>query len=636
MTATGGATPGVTGETPNEAATGTVGGPTTGPVPVDVLATLVNAVEPMLTHRFLDDEPTPRVTFANPAFLRLTGFAPEELIGQPSSICWDAETDTATVSRVQAALRRGETVDAPVVLSRRDGTPHRGRWHFIPVRDPDGRVRQFVSALRDATDAQRLDAELTHEAAVGQTLFASHLDAVYELDPAGHVRRANAAAAELVQCEPAAIVGRSLLDFIAEEDRDAARADIARALGGESVAAEHVILRCGGERRVVRAVKTPVMVDGLVVGVYGICQDVTDARRAAASVRESESRYRVLVEQSPECVSLLQDGAFAYVNRSGAYIHDPGRAPEDFVGVPWRACVHREDWAEVQRVLDEVLAAPEGTARPLEKRIVWPDGTVREFEGMVAHVTYGGRPATQSIGRDVTEQRRVEGERRRAQRFEALGRLAAGVAHDFNNLLAVMLGAVELATYTVPADDEALRDDLAAAADAARRGRTLTRQLLTFARREGSTPTTFAINDVVRGMSELLRRLAGGRVAITFALDPDAGAITADPGQFEQVLLNLVTNARDAMPDGGTLTIETARADGMTRLSVRDTGIGIAPEARAHLFEPFFSTKAEGHGLGLATVYGVTTAAGGAVEVESESGRGTAFHLYFPATSVGD
>jgi hypothetical protein len=237
--------------------------------------------------------------------------------------------------------------------------------------------------------------------------------------------------------------------------------------------------------------------------------------------------------------------------------------------------------------------------------------------------------------RDVTARRRAEAERLRAQRFEALGRLAAGVAHDFNNLLAVMLGAVELSVDAIPADDP-LRDDLAAAATAARRGRSLTRQLLTFARREPSRPQPVDVNQLVRNMQELLRRVAGPRVQLDLALAPEPGVVVADPAQAEQALLNLVTNAREAMPGGGRVVIETARADGDVRVTVRDTGVGIAPEVRPQLFEPFFTTKPEGTGLGLATVYGVVTGAGGRVEVESEPGRGAAFHLLLPSAPAAE
>jgi signal transduction histidine kinase len=234
-----------------------------------------------------------------------------------------------------------------------------------------------------------------------------------------------------------------------------------------------------------------------------------------------------------------------------------------------------------------------------------------------------------SFTRDVTARRRADGERLRAQRLEALGRLAASVAHDFNNLLAVMLAAVEQATEAVP-DDAELKADLAEAAGAARRGRALTRQLLTFAKQEETRPQLLDVNARVVAMQELLRRLAGSGAEVTLALAPDAGAVVADPSQLDQVLLNLVTNARDAMPGGGRIRVETAREDGSLRLTVRDTGAGVPPEVRPHLFEPFFTTKADGHGLGLSTVYGVVTGAGGRVEVESEPGQGAAFHLWLP------
>ncbi len=469
-------------------------------------------------------------------------------------------------------------------------------------------------------------------AALDRALFEANPDLVWDLDTDGTVRRVNARVVDVLGYTPDALRGRPLAELQMPGDDGPARA-FAEALAGRATVCTCAIRHHDGHAVMMRATVMPLVVDGVVVGVFANAQDVSEAHAAEQRLREGGALYRVLVEQLPECVAIFADGRCEFINPAGAAMRGPGYTPADVVGHRWTEFVDPQDRASYVAMLAEVEAAPEGTTRAFENHFRWPDGRRVEVEGTAIAVRLNGRPAVHCFARDVTVRRRIESECLRAQRLEALGRLAAGVAHDFNNLLAVMLIAVEAAAAAVP-DDDPLREDLADAADAARRGRALTRQLLTFARRQESRATTFPLNDVVRNMTDLLRRVAGPTVRFSVALAPDAGAVTADPGQMEQVLLNLVTNARDALSGGGTVTVETARSDGDVRLTVRDTGAGIAPEVRPHLFEPFFTTKTEGHGLGLATVDGVVTGARGRVEVESAPGEGTAFSLYFPRATT--
>ncbi len=486
--------------------------------------------------------------------------------------------------------------------------------------------------IRLALSASSADAE--HLAALDRALFEQNPDLVWELHPDGTVSRVNACVAEVLGYDRGALVGRPVGDITAPESRAAIARTFEAALAGRPSVVQPVLLHRDGHRVYMRASVMPVVVNGAVIAVFATAQDVTAAYKAEQELREGSALYRLLVDQMPECVAVYVDRRCEMINAAGAALRGPHLTPADLRGHDWNDHVHPDDRAAYGAVADELAEAPEGTTRPFEHRFLWPDGHVVEVEGVASAVRLRGGPAIQCFARDVTARRRVDGERLRTQRLEALGRLAAGVAHDFNNLLAVMLMAVESATAATPPGSP-LHEDLTDAADAARRGRTLTRQLLTFARRQESRPTTLRVNDVVEGMRDLLRRIVGPTVRLSVALAPDAGATVADPGQVEQALLNLVTNARDALPGGGDVTVETAREDGDLRLTVRDTGPGIPPASRPHLFEPFYTTKAEGTGLGLATVYGVVTGAGGRVEVESAPGAGAAFHLYFPRADTG-
>jgi two-component system, cell cycle sensor histidine kinase and response regulator CckA len=255
--------------------------------------------------------------------------------------------------------------------------------------------------------------------------------------------------------------------------------------------------------------------------------------------------------------------------------------------------------------------------------------------------------AALSVTRDVTERRRLEEQLVQAQRMEAVGRLAGGIAHDFNNLLTGILGYSDILRAGL-AEDDPLRADADEVRKAADRAASLTRQLLAFSRRQVLQSRVIDLNKVVEEMERMLRRLIGEDVELVTACAADLGPVEADPGQIEQVIANLVVNARDAMPSGGRLVIETAnyevdqrlasaRSAEMTPgpyvvLSVTDTGVGMDPETQAHLFEPFFTTKdvGKGTGLGLATVYGIVKQSGGFIWVYSEPGHGTSFQIYLP------
>jgi two-component system cell cycle sensor histidine kinase/response regulator CckA len=247
---------------------------------------------------------------------------------------------------------------------------------------------------------------------------------------------------------------------------------------------------------------------------------------------------------------------------------------------------------------------------------------------------------------DITEYKRLEDHLRQSQKIEAIGTLAGGIAHDFNNLLTAITGYTALAQDTLP-PNHAAHADLRESQRAAERASTLTSQLLAFARKRVIEPSVFSLNDLILDMESLLRRLIGEDIALLMRPSASLGLVRADPGQIEQVLVNLVVNARDAMPDGGTLIVTTADAPldeayahqhvgaiagAYVRLSVRDTGIGMSREVQAHVFEPFYTTKehSQGTGLGLATCYGIVKQHGGYIWFSSEPGQGTIFEVYLP------
>ena len=323
---------------------------------------------------------------------------------------------------------------------------------------------------------------------------------------------------------------------------------------------------------------------------------------------------------------------------------------EDLIGL---GMVDLLDPAERPRVEERLEAAREGRPLPDEEfNIVGLDRVKRTMLVSSAPVTYAGQPARLVVARDVTAHK--EAERRRdnleeqlaaAQRLESLGRLAGGVAHDFNNLLTVIQGYTEMALADAHRGS-ALEQSLLRVDEAAERAATLTRQLLAFGRRQVLRPSVLDLNEVVTSMQSMLARLIGEDVTIAVTLSPAPCLVKADPGQVEQVIMNLVMNARDAMPDGGEVVIATRRerqappfvyggprnAGCHAVLSVSDNGRGMDEETVARIFEPFFSTKplGRGTGLGLSTVYGIVKQSEGGIEVESQPGAGTTFRVWLP------
>jgi PAS domain S-box-containing protein len=362
----------------------------------------------------------------------------------------------------------------------------------------------------------------------------------------------------------------------------------------------------------------------------------------------SQDRYRELFENANE-VMYTHDlaGRLTSLNKAGEAL--TGYSREEAMGMNMSALVapeYRRLWREK---LDSQIGGEVKTTYELE--IVNKSGARVSLETGTRLIFRVGRPvAVQGIARDVTERRRLEAHLLQSQKMEAIGRLAGGVAHDFNNMLTVITGFSQWMLDELPADSP-LRESASEILLAANRAASLTNQLLVFSRNQVIQPITVDLNSLVTQMDQMLRRLIGENIELVTKTYSDLGLIRGDPGQIEQVILNLAVNARDAMPRGGRLILETANVhipeeDARTQgdcipgayvmLAVSDSGSGIDEQIKAHIFEPFFTTKPQGKGtgLGLSTVYGIVKQDGGHIRVESEPGVGTVFRIYFPR--VGD
>jgi two-component system cell cycle sensor histidine kinase/response regulator CckA len=397
---------------------------------------------------------------------------------------------------------------------------------------------------------------------------------------------------------------------------------------------------------------------GQVSGFVAVQEDITEQRRireelakrerqrqeAEAALRRSESWFRTLIERAHDLIAVvLPDGTFRYASPS--FDHILGHEPSGLLGTAALDLVHPEDRESVKQVLQGMHQA--GAVRALEYRCRHEDGSWHLIDATARNLlddpVVGGFVLN---GRDATERVALEAQFRQAQKLDALGQLVGGVAHDFNNILAVILASSHMLREDLPSD-HACQADVLEIEKAGERAAALTRQLLAFTRQQVLVPQVLDLNALVQNISRMLGRLLGADVALSNRLAVEPVIVKADPGQLEQVLLNLAVNGRDAMSGSGALLIETSVVDrddsyvgchGPMRpgryamLAVTDTGSGMSPDVQARVFEPFFTTKepGKGTGLGLSTVYGIVKQSEGFIWLYSEPGVGTRFKIYLP------
>jgi PAS domain S-box-containing protein len=371
---------------------------------------------------------------------------------------------------------------------------------------------------------------------------------------------------------------------------------------------------------------------------------------ASQLLLESEKRYRLLFESNPQPMWVVDLESYVFLAVNDAAIRHYGYSLEEFLAMKTTDIRSEED---VPRLLDQmrtIRSNPGGMGDAGIWTHVKKDGSLVESQITWHNLSFLGRPAELVLVNDVTERRRLEDQLRQAGRIEAIGRLAGGIAHDFNNLLSLIIGYSELLLEGLsPVDPR--RKSAEEIRAAGQRAASLTRQLLAFSRKQVLQPEVLDLNEVAERTGKMLRRLIGEDIELVFKPDPALHAVLADRGQIEQVLLNLAVNARDAMPDGGTVTVETAnvqldaayarqhnpiQAGHYVMLAFSDTGHGMDAVTMSHIFEPFFTTKetGKGTGLGLATVYGIVKQSEGFIWVYSEPGVGATFKIYLPPTGM--
>ena len=601
-----------------------------------------------------------RFLFANPAGDEVFGVARGGLIGR-SLLDFVAPQQASLIrSETQARIAGKRSEYELEIIRDSDRTTRIVLVSATPQIDTRGKVSATFGVFRDITERKRMELALTESEERLRLVAEANRMGTFDIYPQSGKRVWSPVTKRLFGFSlEQEVPYERFIGAVHPDDRPRVHAEVQAMLrpqqDGKFASEFRIVREPDGEARWIATWGRPFFDEqGRPERLIGIAQDITERRRAEEALRESEGRLRLTFDQAPiGAVMVGLDRRFIRVN--DAFCHFLGYGPEELIGRSMLEVSHPEHRAgdgEHARLLEEGrLELYRTDKRYLRKdgSVVWGHLTARLLKDSEGRGLY-----FVSMVEDITERKKAEEEQEKlqtqlahAQKMESIGRLAGGVAHDFNNLLTVINGYSSLALARLHPDDplselvQEIRNSGEAAAE-------LVRQLLAFGRRQMLRQEALDLNAMVRNMEKTLLPLLGEHIEITTVCAPSLDPVLADRNQIEQVILNLAVNARDAMPQGGTLSFETAAEDmgpscrrcmaplrtgAYIRFTVRDTGSGMDAATRQHLFEPFFSTKraGEGTGLGLATVHGIVLQSGGHIDVESELGRGTAFHMYLPA-----
>ena len=596
------------------------------------------------------------VTLFNTGAERSLGYTAGEIVGQQTPVIWHVAEEVAARAAELSKIydKRIEGFDTFVELARRGHYDAR-EWTFVrkggghltvllvvtAIRDAKGGITGFLGVGNDITVRTAAESALRESEHKFRTLVEQSTDGIFITNAQGCFVDINSTGALLLGCPYQDVLRLHLRDIVMEGEASRITSQLVPLYQGVTTRNEWTIKRRDGTW-FDGEVTAKILPDGRILGIL---RDITDRRRAEEELRQREERFRSLIENASDMITVMNhEAVIRYQSPSAERIL--GYSPDEMIGQSAFSYVHPDDMAKTREALGRAMQQP-GVLVTLAVRLKHRDGSWRLIEAIGRNIRYD-RAERQIVlnSRDITQASKLEEQLRQSQKMEAIGQLSGGVAHDFNNILTVV--QMHLAQFeshpALPAD---LKEPVLEIKQFTERASNLTRQLLAFSRRQTIQLRVLDLNEVTSHLTRMLQRILGEDIRMQLHYSPHPTTVYADAGMMEQVLLNLVVNARDAMPKGGRLIVETslveltesqaaqsplARAGTFVCLSVSDSGCGIPADVLPKIFEPFFTTKdvGKGTGLGLATVYGIVQQHEGWINTYSEVGKGTTFRIHLP------
>lgn len=589
------------------------------------------------------------ITYVNPSAEHLYGYSAKELIGQKLDLLYAQPNFKEVEREILNTVRRG--VWKGELLSRnKEGNLFHVDSTFYQMRDGEGDCFALVGFQADLSEKKQMEMAI-READQKYHLVVENAHQGIVVAQDGRLKFCNTRISEISGYTVQELMSKPFVEFVHPDDQQMVFENFLKRLQGKDLPRIYTfrVINKKGEVKWLEINATTTQWEGRPA-TLNFLSDVTERVRMEETLQRNEQYFRALIENSLDVIFMLdRDGTILYISPSCFKM--TGYQPEELIKESSFRYIHPADFPLVKESLERVIEG-QGALLKMEFRFRHREGAWRRMEAFARNLLHV--PSIAGIvvnARDITEQRAVEEEMnvlqeqfRQSQKMEAIGRLAGGIAHDFNNILSVIQGYSELSLLNLTQGDP-LRETIEQIRQASKKAADLTGQLLAFSRRQVMEMKVLDLNLLLRNLEKMLRRVIGEDIELAILQGEGLGMIKADPGQVEQMILNLVINARDAMASGGKLTIETsnvtldgayARAHMAVKLgdyvllAISDTGVGMPPEVKERIFEPFFTTKQKGTGLGLSTVYGIVKQSGGNIWVYSEPSRGTTFKIYLP------
>jgi two-component system cell cycle sensor histidine kinase/response regulator CckA len=587
---------------------------------------------------------------ANNAFLKYRDMDREQVVGRSIPEVLGKDFFERVVKKNLDTCFQGEVVQYEMKYTYPEFGKRDLLVSYFPIEGPNS-VNRVVSVIQDITERKWTENALRESEERYRNLFEGSRDAIYITTREGEILDANQSMLDLFDYSKEEMIGlNARKSYVYPEDRTKFQKEIER----KGFVRDYEIKLCKKDGTEMECLLTSTVrrtVDGKIAGYQGIIRDITEYKQIVNELHTEKQRFQTLSENAPfGMVMIDKNSAFRYINSKFKELfgYDLNDVPD---GKTWFRKAYPDPtyrYNVISTWINDLKSSAPGEKRPRTFTVTCKDGTVKIINFIPVQLeTSENLIALEDITdlkRAEKEKEALQGQLLQSQKMEAVGRLAGGIAHDFNNILTIIKGYSQLSLDEFKGDDS-VRRNIEEIQKASQRAADLTRQLLAFSRRQVMEMKVIDLNTLLKDLNQMLCRVIGEDIELITLLADDLGRVKTDPGQIEQVIMNLAVNSRDAMPSGGKFTIETANVEldesyarvhialtpgHYVMLSVSDTGVGMAPEVRDRVFEPFFTTREKGTGLGLSTVYGIVKQSGGNIYVYSEPGHGTTFKIYLP------